>query len=210
MSVHAIPQHNFYFWITCCVINQHFVKVVWIFTLIIIIIQSFTTHIFSLLLSNSDDMAPHAVTKYIVHEDKLMELFKRCPVCTRSCEITKNVIGTLLQVKQSCSHCDYVHQWSSQPMVNNIPAGNLQLCAAVLFTGSSFVQISKVRQEQICNDRYFYITWLQVFHHIMLFFSCSSWMLSRSRASQKQLSTNISQNSFSLPSTGSGNRTRNT
>lgn len=155
-------------------------------------------------------MAPHAVTKYIVHEDKLMELFKRCPVCTRSCEITKNVIGTLLQVKQSCSHCDYVHQWSSQPMVNNIPAGNLQLCAAVLFTGSSFVQISKVRQEQICNDRYFYITWLQVFHHIMLFFSCSSWMLSRSRASQKQLSTNISQNSFSLPSTGSGNRTRNT
>lgn len=115
-------------------------------------------------------MAPHAVTKYIVHEDKLMELFKRCPVCTRSCEITKNVIGTLLQVKQSCSHCDYVHHWSSQPMVNNIPAGNLQLCAAVLFTGSSFVQISKVRQEQICNDRYFYITWLQVFHHIMLFF----------------------------------------
>ncbi|XP_030292200.1 uncharacterized protein LOC115593026 [Sparus aurata] len=93
--------------------------------------------------SNSDDMAPYAVTKYIVHEDKLMELFKRCPVCTRSCEITKNVIGTLLQVKQSCSHCDYVHQWSSQPMVNNIPAGNLQLCAAVLFTGSSFVQISK-------------------------------------------------------------------
>nr|XP_054605995.1 uncharacterized protein LOC129166755 [Nothobranchius furzeri] len=28
-------------------------------------------------------------------------------------------------------------------MVNSIPAGNLQLCAAVLFTGSSFSQISK-------------------------------------------------------------------
>ncbi len=34
-------------------------------------------------------------------------------------------------------------------MVNNIPAGNLQLCAAVLFTGSSFCQISKVRDNNI-------------------------------------------------------------
>ncbi|XP_078030983.1 uncharacterized protein LOC117267587 isoform X2 [Epinephelus lanceolatus] len=93
--------------------------------------------------SIADGLPPHTVTKYIVNEDMLMELFKKCPVCTRSCIISRTVIGTLLQVNQSCPHCEYAHQWSSQPMVNNIPAGNLQLCAAVLFTGSSFVKISK-------------------------------------------------------------------
>lgn len=93
--------------------------------------------------SIADGLPPHTVTKYIVNEDMLMELFKKCPVCTRSCNISKTVFGTLLQVNQSCPNCEYAHQWSSQPMVNNIPAGNLQLCAAVLFTGSSFVKISK-------------------------------------------------------------------
>ncbi|XP_067305463.1 uncharacterized protein [Pseudorasbora parva] len=93
--------------------------------------------------SISKDVFPHEVTKYIVYEDKLLELFKRCPVCTRSCVVSRTTIGTLLRVKQHCAHCHYARDWSSQPVVNNIPAGNLQLCAAVLFTGSSFCQISK-------------------------------------------------------------------
>lgn len=48
-------------------------------TLIYFNIEHFTYHViyqtyFSLLLSNSDDIAPHAVTRYIVHEGKLIEL----------------------------------------------------------------------------------------------------------------------------------------
>lgn len=96
-----------------------------------------------------NEVLPHKVTKYIVYEDKLMELFRRCPVCTRSLVVSQTTIGTLLRVKQHCAYCEYSSDWSSQPMVNNIPAGNLQLCAAVLFTGSSFCQISKVRDNNI-------------------------------------------------------------
>ncbi|XP_044078592.1 uncharacterized protein LOC122888330 isoform X2 [Siniperca chuatsi] len=91
--------------------------------------------------STSNELPPHTVTKYLVHEDMLMELFQRCPICTRSCLISKTVTGTILQVEQSCTFCEYFHQWSSQPMVKNIPAGNLELCPAVLFTGSSFVKV---------------------------------------------------------------------
>ncbi|CAM4685317.1 unnamed protein product [Leuciscus chuanchicus] len=62
--------------------------------------------------------------------------------CT-SLAVSQTTIGTLLRVEQHCAYCEYSSDWSSQPMVNNIPAGNLQLCAAVLFTGSPFCQISK-------------------------------------------------------------------
>lgn len=97
------------------------------------------------------------MTKYIVCEDKLLELFRRCPVCTRSVVVSQTIIGTLLRVKQHCAYCEYSSDWSSQPMVNNIPAGNLQLCAAVLFTGSTFCQISKVRDNNIALS-YFHVT----------------------------------------------------
>lgn len=86
---------------------------------------------------------PYKQKKYIVHENQLLELFRTCPVCTRHCVTDTVTVGTLLQVKQHCPHCDYFKEWSSQPTVNSIPAGDLQLCAAVLFTGSSFRQISK-------------------------------------------------------------------
>nr|XP_055065932.1 uncharacterized protein LOC129447961 [Misgurnus anguillicaudatus] len=91
----------------------------------------------------SNEVPPQEVTKYIVYEDKLLELFRRCPVCSQSLDVSQTTIGTLLRVKQHCAYCEYSSDWSSQPMVNNIPAGNLQLSAAVLFTGSSFSQISK-------------------------------------------------------------------
>ncbi|XP_058504866.1 uncharacterized protein LOC131471989 isoform X1 [Solea solea] len=83
-----------------------------------------------------NELPPDTMQKHIVYEDNLLELFRTCPVCSRSCSITKTVTGTFLQLKQTCAHCEYTHQWSSQPMVGNTPAGNLQLGAAV--------QISKV------------------------------------------------------------------
>ncbi|KAJ8353477.1 hypothetical protein SKAU_G00210440 [Synaphobranchus kaupii] len=61
-------------------------------------------------------------------------------LCDRS---DKNVFGSQLQVNQRCVHCEYTYQWSSQPNVNNIPAGNLHICAATLFTGSTFSKVTK-------------------------------------------------------------------
>lgn len=89
---------------------------------------------------------PHKDKKYIVHEDQLLGLFRSCPVCTSRCVVETKTLGTLLQVTQLCPRCEFSNKWSSQPMVNSIPSGNLQLCAAVLFTGSSFCQISKFLQ----------------------------------------------------------------
>ncbi|CAM4657497.1 unnamed protein product [Leuciscus chuanchicus] len=43
----------------------------------------------------------------------------------------------------SLSDSTIVRQWKSQPIIGSTPAGNLQLSAAVHFTGTSFRQISK-------------------------------------------------------------------
>nr|XP_054602063.1 uncharacterized protein LOC129164785 [Nothobranchius furzeri] len=93
--------------------------------------------------SSFTEVHPQKDKKYIVHEKQLLGLFRRCPVCTGRCVVNTTTVGTLLRVTQRCSCCEHYNEWSSQPMVNSIPAGNLQLCAAVLFTGSSFSQISK-------------------------------------------------------------------
>lgn len=94
-------------------------------------------------ISTPIQVPAHLQKKYIVHEEQLLGLFRSCPFCTRRCVVDTMTVGTLLQVKQQCTHCEFLNHWSSQPMVNSIPAGDLQLCAAVLFTGSSFSEISK-------------------------------------------------------------------
>lgn len=100
----------------------------------------------NLCYSTTTEVPPHKDKKYIVHQEQLLGLFQRCPVCSSICTVDTMTVGTLLRVTQQCGRCDHFNQWSSQPTVNNIPAGNLQLCASVLFTGSSFRQISKVEQ----------------------------------------------------------------
>lgn len=93
--------------------------------------------------STPTEVPPHKEKKYIVHEHQLLGLFQQCPVCASLCTVDTKTFGTLLKVTQQCPRCHHYKQWSSQPLVNGIPAGNIQLCAAVFFTGSSFSQISK-------------------------------------------------------------------
>ncbi|KAM9844813.1 uncharacterized protein ACBR49_011589 [Aulostomus maculatus] len=62
---------------------------------------------------SSNVSPPHK--KVVVHEDKLMELFTRCPFCTRRCVVSKTASGGRLHVEQSCAHCDHARRWSSQP-----------------------------------------------------------------------------------------------
>lgn len=118
-----------------------------------------------LFYSASAELPPHKEKKYIVHEDQLLGLFRTCPVCSRSCVIDTATVGTLLRVKQKCTRCEYFKEWSSQPTVNSIPAGNLQLCAAVLFTGSSFRQVSKVKS---INNPWFDQVSISTFSNILI------------------------------------------
>lgn len=88
--------------------------------------------------------SPISARKFIVFESSLMELFNLCPKCGRSCTVSQHVIGTFMSVDQHCSRCVYTRKWNSQPMIMNLPAGNLHLTAAIYFTGVSFVKIEQV------------------------------------------------------------------
>ncbi|XP_061566080.1 uncharacterized protein LOC133420407 isoform X1 [Cololabis saira] len=86
------------------------------------------------------------IPKYIVYETCLLELFQSCPVCQRESDVATNKCGTFIAVNQLCNHCGFSRKWSSQPLVGNTPAGNLQLSAAVYFTGASFSKLEKIFQ----------------------------------------------------------------
>ncbi|XP_067280190.1 uncharacterized protein [Pseudorasbora parva] len=82
--------------------------------------------------------------KYIVFEKCLLQLFESCPGCTRHCDVRARRKGTLVAVDQLCPHCHYFRKWQSQPVVGSTPLGDLQLSAAVYFTGASFFKLQKV------------------------------------------------------------------
>ena len=86
-------------------------------------------------------MTPQNEKKYIVFHSMLMNLFAVCPLCTEpaSAEVSK-VIGTQIHVTQKCTNCSYSRVWRSQPNIRRIPAGNLLLSAAILYSGSMISQ----------------------------------------------------------------------
>ena len=64
--------------------------------------------------------------------------------------MTKRIIGTYLKIEQCCNHCGYVYTWSSQPIVNNIPIGNLLFSASILFSGALLSQFLCVLKNINC------------------------------------------------------------
>jgi len=82
--------------------------------------------------------------KFIVYKSCLAELLECCPHCGLSCAVTWHVVGTLVAVTRQCSRCVFSNKWYSQPMINDIPAGNLHLSAAVYYSGASFAKIHRV------------------------------------------------------------------
>ena len=97
------------------------------------------------LIGKKDPVAPQDEKKYIVFFSCLMELFAVCPNCTEpaTAEVTK-VIGTQIYVTQKCPACKFVRQWKSQPNIRRIPAGNLLLSSAILYSGSMISQTLRI------------------------------------------------------------------
>ncbi|XP_056608949.1 uncharacterized protein LOC130426283 isoform X2 [Triplophysa dalaica] len=89
-------------------------------------------------------MSTREDSKYIVFENCLLQLFDTCPLCSRRCDVRARRKGTFVAVDQLCPHCHYFRQWKSQPVVGSTPLGNLQLSAAIYFTGGSFFQLEKI------------------------------------------------------------------
>ncbi|KAK7944340.1 hypothetical protein WMY93_000068 [Mugilogobius chulae] len=51
--------------------------------------------------------------------------------------------GTFVAYTQYCPHCSYSRKWQSQPIQGSTPVGNVQLSAAVYFSGASFCTLEK-------------------------------------------------------------------
>ena len=71
-------------------------------------------------------------------ESQLLELFQQCQQKDEG--QVSYTLGTLVQIVQTCTHCDSTRVWNSQPFLRNVPAGNLLLSGALLFSGSHPVQ----------------------------------------------------------------------
>ncbi|KAG1714000.1 hypothetical protein GQR58_001851 [Nymphon striatum] len=89
--------------------------------------------------------------KFSVFKSSLWELFATCPRCTEPCLVEKKArIGTKVVIRQKCldAKCGFHRDWSSQPSYTHnqgrIPAGNLQLSGAILFTGASPTKVLRV------------------------------------------------------------------
>ena len=60
----------------------------------------------------------------------------RCPVCSTSIKnVTKSSLGTSLHCMLECELNHIVTEWKSQPLLGKLPAFNLLISAAILFSG---------------------------------------------------------------------------
>ncbi|CAJ1081064.1 uncharacterized protein LOC117830406 isoform X1 [Xyrichtys novacula] len=82
--------------------------------------------------------------KYIVFESCLRELFQTCPLCRQECEVQQQRSGTFVSFSQLCPNCQFRRKWQNQPIRGSTPVGDLQMSAAIHFTGGSFAQVKKV------------------------------------------------------------------
>ncbi|KAF1382358.1 hypothetical protein PFLUV_G00142970 [Perca fluviatilis] len=107
-------------------------------------LQTVSTLTESTVMSDAAFTSTQAIRKYIVYETCLMELFEVCAVCKRACLVKTKRLGTFLSVEQLCKYCEYSRSWKSQPLLDNTPAGNVQLSAAVYISGASFFKLQRV------------------------------------------------------------------
>ncbi|XP_067303335.1 uncharacterized protein [Pseudorasbora parva] len=82
--------------------------------------------------------------KYVVFESCLLELFQTCPVCVCVCVVRRRRRGGFVSIRQICGRCGFSKAWQSQPVRGSSALGDLQLSAAIHFTGGSFTQMHRV------------------------------------------------------------------
>ena len=92
----------------------------------------------------------HEIKKFMVFEECLLVLFKKCRNCgDSSTRITTKTTGTFLGIIQNCSNCCYTFKWDSQPVIGSTPVGNILLSASILFSGATPTKVLRVLQ---CMD----------------------------------------------------------
>ncbi len=81
----------------------------------------------------------------MVFRSCLWALLQRCPGCSKPChaEIAHRS-GSMIKVNRDCDYCEDTNSWTSQPMLGEIPAGNILLSSAIMFTGASYTKTLRV------------------------------------------------------------------
>lgn len=92
----------------------------------------------------SDKSCSENEKSYLVYESCLHSLFDNCRHCNRPTEMTFTTIGSMLQIKVVCVHCEHDFTWNSQPYVNHTPKGNVLIAASIIFSGSTLSKVLRL------------------------------------------------------------------
>lgn len=87
------------------------------------------------IFSDREQVPPQKERKFIVFEGCLLELFKVCRTCLAPCRNTIVVQGTQVKITSTCAQ-NHVERWWSQSEVSGKAAGNILICAGILFSGA--------------------------------------------------------------------------
>ena len=94
-------------------------------------------HYFLIYTSHSNVIQFHQQKTYIIFEECLLTLFKKCHNCGQdTIALSTRINGTFLQVHQQCSSCESMYIWDSQPCIKRTPTSNILLSAAILYSGA--------------------------------------------------------------------------
>jgi len=93
---------------------------------------------------------------YVVFSSNLNQLFTRCLAdfsCISSVATIKKLFkGSMVTYVATCCN-NHSFTWHSQPIVNNVPLGNLVIAAGTLYTGNTYTTVSEIAQA--CGMRIF-------------------------------------------------------
>ncbi|CAN8004831.1 unnamed protein product, partial [Ixodes hexagonus] len=82
--------------------------------------------------------------KFLVFESNLRELLDRCLLCgSPHCNVELTFVGTMVRAQLTCPE-SHVRVWRSQPVLHRKPMGNISVCSAILFTGSSPTKVLRL------------------------------------------------------------------
>ncbi|CAN7976595.1 unnamed protein product [Ixodes persulcatus] len=98
------------------------------------------------ILASSEQPNPNRIheAKFLVFESNLRELLDRCLVCgSTHCEVELSFVGTMVLAQLTCPEF-HVRVWRSQPVLCRKPMGNISVCSAILFTGSSPTKVLRL------------------------------------------------------------------
>ncbi|XP_042147552.1 uncharacterized protein LOC115329042 [Ixodes scapularis] len=86
-------------------------------------------------MSDREQVSLQKERKFIVFEGCLLELVQVCRTCLAPCRNAIVVQGTQVRITSTCAQ-NHVERWWSQPQVSGKAAGNILICAEILFSGA--------------------------------------------------------------------------